>query len=346
MALFLACFLSACGPGSPPAGFQPAKTAGGDPARACPDLTGSYDPGSTAWLDDFISEKRPAVAGALTAVVRKGPTHFNLTWQGERAALLAHAREFALSHPAAYPEWRRLVLRQGLSDSLKRDEEAYQDAVTRLGPSFGRTVMLPARQCADHWMLLGYRTVNTPATTDRDGGPRAQDEELWLSRSAAGELLLRRVTYDLFHYSLWASSSSSLRTGAKTSYDKWPAAKPADVEPLRPDELPPVATPVSREVCRFTDERLGVLARRIKPTLPPGVVLESLTPGLTQGLPGADGLCGRTPISLVYSSQNPGDATAVRAALQADAALSAVEPARPAPFQPGKYVVRLMARPE
>jgi hypothetical protein len=343
--LTCACLLlAACGPGGPPSGFQPAKTAAGDPSRACPDITGSYAPGSTAWLDDFMHEKRPHVAGALTAVIQKGHTHHTLAWQGDRAAFLAHARDFALTHPAAYPEWRRLVLRQSLPAKLMRDEEAYQEAVTRLGPSFGRTVLLAARQCEDHWMLIEHRTVNTPKSADGSGAAKAWDEELWLSRSVAGELLLRHVTYDLFHYTFWAASSSSLRTSAKVRYDKWPATN-GDATPLRAEELPPVATPVSRETCRFTEDRLAALARRLKPLLPAGVVLESLTPGLTQGQPGADGQCGRVPLGLLFSGSFA-EATTVRAVLQADSALSAVEPPRPAPTQRGKFVVRLMARVE
>lgn len=338
--------LAACGPGGPPSGYQPAKTASGDSARACPDLAGVYSPGSTTWLDEFIPEKRPEVAGALTAVVRKRPTHYALTWQGDRDALLAHARDFALTQPAAYPAWRSLVLRQNLSATQARDEDAYQDAVTRLGPSLGRTVMLPSRQCAEHWMLIGTRTVNSPRDADRSGEAVAKEEELWLSRSAAGELLLRHVTYDLLHYSLWAASSSTLRTGAKARYDKWPAVTATDTGPLRPEELPPAQAPASRGTCRFTDERLSAMMRRLKPMLPQGVVLESLSQGYTHGVPGPNGQCGRTPLSLTYSSANPADGAAVRAVLQADSALSAVEPVRPAPYQPGKYVVRMMAKPE
>ncbi|MDX2220686.1 MAG: hypothetical protein SF172_16830 [Burkholderiales bacterium] len=338
--------LAACGPGGPPPGFRPAQTASGDATRACPDLAGAYSPGSTAWLDEFIPEKRPAVAGALSAIVRKGPTHHTLTWQGDRDALLAHARDFALTQPAAYPAWRSLVLRENLSATHARDEDAYQEAVTRLGPSFGRMVTLATRQCADHWMLVGMRTVNTPSDSDRNGETIAKEEELWLSRSEAGELLLRKVTYDLLHYSIWAASSSTLRIGANSLYDKWPAAGTADAGPLRPDELPPAQPPTARETCRLTDERLNALLRRIKPLLPQGVLLESLDQGYTHGVPGPGGRCGRTPLSLTYRSANPADGVAVRTALQADSALSAVEPVRPAPYQPGKYVVRMMAKAE
>lgn len=338
--------LAACGPAGPPPGFRPAHTASGDAARACPDLAGAYAPGSTTWLDEFIPEKRPAVAGALSAIVRKGPTHHTLTWQGDRDALLAHAREFALTQPAAYPAWRSLLLRQNLSATHARDEDAYQEAVTRLGPSFGRTVLLPARQCVEHWMLIGVRTVNTPKDADRSGEPVAKEEELWLSRSDAGELLLRHVTHDLFHYSLWAASSSSLRTGTKARYDKWPAAAVVDAGPLRADELPPVQALATGETCRYSDERLNALARRLQSALPQGVAFESLTQGHTHGTPGAGGQCGRTPLTLTYRSDNPAQGPAVRAALQADNSLSAVEPVRPAQFRPGRYVVRMMAKPE
>lgn len=332
--------LAACSPDSPPPGFRPAKTATADATSACPDLTGAYSPGSTTWLDEIIPEKRPEVAGALTVVVRKDQTNHALTWRGDRAAFLAHARSFALTHPAAYPDWRGLVLRQNLVAPYALDEDAYQEAVARLGPSFGRTIALPARQCADHWMLIGSRRVNRPKDADRSGETEAKEEELWLSRSESGELLLRLVTHDLFHYSLWAASSSTLRTGSRARYDKWPVAAVADSGPLRADELPPVRPMAAQATCRISDERLNALALRLKSVLPKGVVLESLTQGFTHGVPGQ---CGRTPLTLEYSSAHPADGPAVRAALQADAAFAAVEPVRPTPFQAGRYVVRMIA---
>lgn len=338
--------LSGCDLQSPPAGYQPAAVRS---PNACPDVSGPWKPTDLSWFEEFMTLKTSGLTGERIALITGSDASAlrTLHLRSDRQTFLAAARQLALTAPLAHAEWRSALLEAGLggpASGRARDPDALHAAIARLGPVYETRTTLTLRQCSEGWALLGYRDVQAADESGKQAKPR--EVELWISRSARNELLLRRTTYDVLHYSLWASSTQTLRTSSRSEYSKWPGAEAVDPSPIKVEDLAPLQVTVGKD-CRFTPEQIRRLLLNAGKALPSGVVLKEGGPGATPGRwLGPEG-CSAAPFSMVLTVQDTALLPAIREALRKLDGITFVEPVRPMqPVQPGSnlYLARMMAR--
>ena len=319
-----------------------------EPGQQCPDLVGIWTPGRTAWLEEFLEKKLPAGSSTDFVSITAAGTGYNLVWHSNRAAFLDEAKRFALRDPDRYHAWRGMTIRQGQPPGTNRFGSSKPEDLSLLGPVFRQSVSLPMRRCDRHWQLVNYKTETSITATSSDGRPREQDVELWLARGEDGALIMKRVTYDLYHYSIYAGTNSSLRTGSRTTHDKWTKAPFQDASPIRAEELPEVEDPVARrQRCKLTPEHFVEFNQRLLRQMPRAAALTLFEPAQLQGRARQDGQCDPSVLTLEFSVGNPEAIDAITTILQADPLVAEVGRPQALPSHRGgvRHRYRLMVRP-
>lgn len=270
MATSAIALLAACGGGAPHDTFEavPAVGSNGDAIR-CPDLTGTFELTGTA-LADAIAGRPPPDTHGLPVVMtfRQGPSNIEGWWVVPRNRLASFAYNLSEDSPERYSRWRGLVLKEHLPETLRLNFDAYLRAVAEVGPASPVYALVSGRRCEDNWMLV---STTTHQVTTPDGSPRSEERETWLARDAAGALLVKRITYTLKHYSLWAASTQSIRTSSRTSYARVPPSDPENAAALVAADLPadPRTRPRKLMTCAEVPERVNQFSQRLTALLPP-----------------------------------------------------------------------------
>ena len=271
----LACALSligACAGNGPPEGFEPVAAATLQPGQqVCPDLSGTFDLAGTSLATEIAGRQPPNTHGLpVLMTFQPGPMTLEGWWVVPRKRLVAFATAMSEDAPKRYARWRGLVLKDPLAENLRQNPDAYLAAVAELGPP-GPTYALVVNQgCQDNWMRVGSATEQVPAN---DGSTRSQEREVWLARDASGALLVKRITYTLKHYSLWAPSTQSIRTSRSTTFERIAQADPESAAPLVATDLPadPQTQPRALMACVDVPAHVAAFSQRLKSLLPPKV---------------------------------------------------------------------------
>jgi hypothetical protein len=267
----VATLLAACGSNAPPPDeFVAVPAADATHGRvACPDLTGTFDVAGTALADDIAGRPAPNTYGLpVVMTFKQGPTNIEGWWVVPRRRLASFATTMSEDTPERYARWRGLVLKEHLPETLKQNFDAYLKTVAELGPASPVHAMVVGSRCDDHWMLVA---TSTGQVTAKDGSPRSQEHETWLARDASGALLVKRITYTLKHYSIWAPATQSIRTSRRTRYARVPQAEPETAEALVASDLPtdPRTRPRKLMTCAEVPERVDQFSQRLNALLPP-----------------------------------------------------------------------------
>lgn len=263
--------LAACSHEGPPTSdFVAVAPAGATPGpRTCPDLTGTFDIAGSP-LAATIAGRAPPDTHGLPVVMtfRQGPTNIEGWWVVPRQRLVAYATTMSEDSPQRYAQWRGLVLKEHLTETHKQNFDAYLKDVAPLGPASPVYGLVVGRGCRDAWMLVDSTTRQV---TDRNGEPRSEEVETWLARDADGALLVRRTTYRLKHYTIWAPSSQSIRTSSHTRYERVPQTDFESAEALVDADLPidPATRPRKLMTCAEVPDRVERFSQRLKALLPP-----------------------------------------------------------------------------
>lgn len=263
--------LAACSSDAPPSpDFVAVPSAAATPGtNACPDLTGTFDIAGSV-LGSTIAGRAPPDTHGLPVVMtfKQGPSNIEGWWVVPRPRLVAFATAMSEDSPRRYGRWRSLVLKEHLSETLKQDVDAYLKNVAELGPATPVYALVVGRRCSDNWMLVDSTTRQV---TDKHGEPRSEDVETWLARDAEGALLVRRTTYTLKHYSIWAPATQSIRTSSHTRYERVAKADPESADALVAADLPtdPATRPRTLMTCAEVPDRVNRFSERLKALLPP-----------------------------------------------------------------------------
>lgn len=307
---------------SPPPDFVPT------PSSGCPDLTGTFDLAGTALAREIAQRQPPPTHGLpVMLTFKQGPSNIEGWWVVPRERLVAFANDLSKDAPKKYASWRSLALEPGKPRNQPWDFDKYLASIIEIGPPGPTFAMIYGRGCRDGWMLVDSGTVQT---TTKNGDPRQEEREIWLARDAAGNLLVRRDSYGLRHYSIWASASQSIRTSHDTLYDRVPFAPTESAAPLVDADLPPdpATVPRPRMACTEVPARVEAFSQRLKSLLPPKAQLTRfvLNPVRQQD---ADGNC---PFASVDVEIVGGDTYLVGRAedwLRKDADVASIEVLRP-----------------
>lgn len=265
--------LGACGGGAPSSDdfvAVPAAKPGTD-RGGCPDLSGTFDVAGIP-LAAAIAGRAPPDTHGLPVVMtfRQGPTNIEGWWVVPRQRLVAFATAMSEDTPKRYARWRSLVLKQQLPQNLQQNVEAYLKTVAELGPATPVYALVVGRRCEDNWMLVA---TSTAQVVGKNGVPRSEETEIWLARDAAGALLVRRNTYTLKHYSIWAPSTQSIRTSRRTVYARVPQTDPESAAPLLPADLPddPGSRPRTLMACAEVPAHVAAFSDRLNALLLPKI---------------------------------------------------------------------------
>lgn len=303
IALTLLCACS--GDESSSADFTAVPAAGASPGKhACPDLSGTFDIAGTP-LADAIAGRPPPDTHGLPVVMtfRPGPSNIEGWWVVPRDRLTSFAKDMSEDSPQRYSRWRGLVLKEHLPETLQQNFDAYLRAVAELGPASPVYAQVAGRRCEDNWMLV---STTTHQVTARDGSPRSEERETWLARDAAGALLVKRITYTLKHYSLWAASTQSIRTSSRTSQARVPPSDPESAAALVTADLPtdPRTRPRKWMTCAEVPERVNQFSQRLTALLPPKAEVTRFTLNPTRQRD-ADGNCPYAVIDVEVTGGGP-----------------------------------------
>jgi len=321
--------------------------------KDCPDLTGTYEPSSTAWIDMYhltaTGTVRPKTQTRQFATFQRRDGGFTLIWHMPRQDVLAEARLQAQRDPHKYGIWLDKILRDPqLPLPLGMNEQEWFNRLAIYGPVFRVDVVLPLRQCKDGWFLFASGSRGGPA--DFEGGmDGARNVEFWLGRDKDGSLKLkwkerRKVVllggryFNEVAIPLWSS----------THLDKWPAAPELDLTPIRAEEVPDGNRP-SRRIpkCQITGDHEALFFQRLKAKLPPGVAIENRSSSIIHGRMRPDGICDPTPYTLTVSSPDAADIAKVEDYLRTDPFIREISSQESQTLWDGRLMVKfsMMAAP-
>ena len=276
---------------------------------SCPDLTGTFEARSTAWIDKFHLQAtgtvRPKTQAKQFATFQRRADGYTLTWHMPRQDVVAAARVQAKRDPYKYGEWLDLILRDpALPLPLGMEEQAWANHIAIFGPVFRVDTVLPLRQCEGGWFLVGRMGSTGPAEIE-GGMDGTRDVELWFGRDQDGALSQKWV--ERRKVVVMSSSryfkESAVRLWSSPHLDKWPAAPALDISPMRAEELPDGKRP-SRNVpkCQIAGDPEAVFIQRLKANLPPRVEIQGHTSYIDIGRLRADGTCEPMPYTLSVSA--------------------------------------------
>lgn len=299
--------LTLCLAGAPLLAGAQAAHAAAPSAAECPDLTGTFEPRSTEWIDTFYFDAPRPRRGQSPqfATLQRSGDGYTLSWLMPKEEVLAQARALAGRDPRSYGIWLDMVLRDP-AIPLPRGVSAqeWMNRTAHYGPVFRYDAALPLTQCEDGWFLI----AGTP------------DLSLWLGRARDGALLLKRKEQKIFRVlseryfttrgiPLWSSSRQEI----------WPAAAALDLTPLSAEELPAGQRPSSRIApCQITEVHETLFFQRLQAQLPTGVTLENHSSSILSGRLRPDGTCEPTPYSVTVAAPDAAGIAQVADHLRSD----------------------------
>ena len=290
----------------------------------CPDLSGTYEVRSTAWIDMYhlsaTGTVRPKSQKKQFATLTRRDNGFNLTWHMPRQEVLAAARSEAERDPRKYGLWLDMVLRDPkLPLPLGVSEQEWFNRVANYGPVFRVDVVLPLKQCKSGWLLVGGASRDGPAVSE-GGMSGTRDEELWLGRDQDGSLSLKWQEYrTMVFLSQRYFTVRPWRLWSSASMDKWPASPALDLAPLRAEELPQDRRrPKVIPKCQITGDHEAAFYQRLKANFPPKVQIENYSLSIVSGRMRPDGICEGTAYTLTVSAPDAASIAKVADYLRTD----------------------------
>ena len=321
---------------------------------SCPDLTGTYEPRSAAWIDKYHLQAtgtvRPTTQTRQFATFQRRGGGYTLIWHMPRQDVLAAARLQAQRDPRKYGLWLDMMLRDPkLPLPLGTSEQAWFNRLAIHGPVFRVDAILPLRQCKGGWFLVGTGGAIGPA--DIEGGmDGTRDTELWLGRDKDGSLSLKveeRRKLVLLKSGRY-NNEVAIRLWSSARLDKWPAAPEPDITPIRAEELPEGNRP-SRRIpkCQITGDHEAVFFQRLKANLPPKVAIENYSSSIDHGRMRPDGTCDPTPYTVTVSAPDAAGIAKAADYLRTDPFIRQIDSQESQVLWDGRLMVkfRMMAAP-
>jgi len=331
---------------------QDSRTA--DPStKECPDLTGTYESRSAAWIDKFhlraTGTVRPKTQTRQFATFQRRDAGYTLIWHMPRQDVLAAARLQAQRDPHKYGVWLDMMLRDPeLPLPRGTSEQEWFNRLAIYGPVFRVDVILPLRQCKGGWFLVGSEGRTGPA--DIEGGMEGtRDAELGRGRDKDGSLSLkmaerRKVILLGGRY----VNEVAIPLWSAARLDKWRVAPEGDLTAIRAEELPEGNRP-SRLVpkCQITGDHEAVFFQRLKANLPPKVEIENYSSSIYHGRMRPDGVCDPTPYTVTVSAPDADGIAKVADFLRTDPFIRQIDSQESQVLWDGRLMVkfRMMAAP-
>ncbi len=321
--------------------------------KECPDLTGTYESRSTAWIDRFhlhaTGTVRPTTQTRQFATFQRRGGGYTLIWHMPRQDVLAAARLQAQRDPHKYGVWLDKMLRDPkLPLPIGMSEQEWFNRLAIHGPVFRVDAVLPLRQCKGGWFLVGTMGRAGPADAG-DGMDGTRDAALWLARDKDGSLSLkweerRKVVLLDGRY----FNEVAIRLWSSAHLDKWPLAPEPDLTPIRAEELPEGNRP-SRRIpkCQITGEHEAVFFQRLKANLPPKVEIQNHSSSIHHGRMRPDGICDATPYTVTVSAPDAAGIAKVADYLRTDPFIRQIDSQESQVLRDGRLMVkfRMMAAP-
>jgi hypothetical protein len=321
--------------------------------KECPDLIGTYEPRSTAWIDKFhlhaTGTVRPRTQTRQFATFRRRGGGYTLTWHMPRQDVVAAARLQAQRDPHKYGVWLDMMLRDPeLPLPLGTSEQGWSNQLAINGPVFRVDAVLPLRRCEGGWFLVGSMGSKGPAEVE-GGMDGSRDVELWLGRDKDGSLSLKWVERrKLVLLSGRYVTEVAMRLWSSPHLDKWPVAPELDLAPIRAEELPEGNRP-SRTIpkCQITGDHEAVFVQRLKANLPPKVEIQGHSSSIYHGRMRVDGTCDPTPYTVSVSAPDAAAIAKVADYLRTDPFIRRIDSQEPQVLWDGRLMVkfRMMAAP-
>lgn len=319
--------LAGCYGESPPPGFEAIPTRSPSrPGDDCPDLTGTFDLAEHPLARTILGRTAPDGQGHPVRLhVDHAGSQPVAWWQIPRADLLAFARALAERDPDAYFRWRSLALREQLPPELALDERRWRAALAELGPPLSIVAGLSGRQCEAGWMLVAVRDLGPAPSDDETPSGRSLEEEIWLARNPAGDLLIRSTVFELIHYSIYATASQSIRVPpGETRWARVPALAPEPEARITAEDLPPAYDPATHASrCPVDPGRIVDFTQRMTAVLPARVERVRTDVAREEAVDPATG-CRRFVLTLGYEAARTADLDGVDAVLRAQGDVQAV----------------------
>jgi hypothetical protein len=321
--------------------------------KECPDLTGTYEPRSTAWIDKFhlsaTGMVRPKSQTRQFATFQRRGGGYTLIWHMPRQDVLAAARLQAQRDPHKYGVWLDKVLRDPkLPLPVGMSEQEWFNRLAIYGPVFRVDAVLPLRQCKGGWFLVGTMGHAGPAETE-GGMDGTRDAGLWLGRDKDGSLSLKlEERRKLVLLSGRYVNEVAIRLWSSARLDKWPVAPERDLTPIRAEELPEGNRPSRRiPTCQITGDHEAVFFQRLKENLPPRVEIENKSSSIYHGRMRPDGTCDPTPYTLTVSAPDAAVIAKVADYLRTDPFIRQIDSQESQVLWDGRLMVkfRMMAAP-
>ena len=321
--------------------------------KECPDLSGTYESGSTAWIDRFHLQAtgtvRPKTQTRQFATFQRRGGGYTLIWHMPRQDVLAAARLQAQRDPHKYGVWLDKMLRDPkLPLPIGMSEQEWFNRLAIYGPVFRVDAVLPLRQCKGGWFLVGSMGSNAPAEIE-GGMDGMRDVALWLGRDKDGSLSLKlEERRKLVLLGGRYFNEVAIRLWSSARLDKWPAAPELDLTPIRAEELPEGNRPSSLiPKCQITGDHEAVFFQRLKANLPPGVEIENKSSSIYHGRMRPDGICDPTPYTVTVSAPDAASIAKVADYLRTDPFIRQIDSQESQVLWDGRLMVkfRMMAAP-
>jgi len=318
----------------------------------CPDLTGTYEARSTAWIDEVhlhaTGTVRPKTQTRQFATFQRRGDGYTLIWHMPRQDVLEAARLQAQRDPRKYGLWLDMMLRDpSLPLPLGTSEQTWFNRLAMHGPVFRVDAVLPLRQCKGGWFLVAKLSRAGPA--DIEGGmDGTREAELWLGRDKDGSLSLRwEERRKLVLSNSREYGEIAMRLWSSAHLDKWPVAPEVDLTSIRAEELPEGNRSSSRiPKCQITGDHETVFIHRLKANLPPKVELEGYSSSILRGRIRPDGTCDPTPYTVTVAAPDAAAIAKVADYLRTDPFIRQVDSQESQPWGERLLVkFRMMAAP-
>jgi len=306
-------------------------------AAACPDLSGTYEPRSTEWIDTFYFDGPRPRRGQTPqfATLQRNGAGYTLIWQMPREEVLAQASALAERDPHKYGVWLDMVLRDpDIPLPLGVSAQEWVNRMANYGPVLRFDAELPLKQCTDGWYLI----AGTPT-----------DLSLWLGRAKDGALILKRKEQRNFYVlSQRYSTMPGIPLWSSSRQESWPAAPALDLTPLSAEELPAGKRPSSRiPPCQITEIHETLFFQRLQAQLPTGVTIENRSSSIISGRLRPDGVCDPTPYSVTVAAPDAAAIAQVADYLRSDPFIRQIDGEETQTLWDGRLMVkfRMMAAP-
>lgn len=246
-------------------------------SKLCTDLSGSYDANKSAdglasllQLLQLPDEPMPFLS------IDANLQSMEVSLHRDRREFVEQAKRLARSDPDLYYLWRAWALGESSVDQSAAGLGSF-------GPPFAHRKTLPLGRCEQGWQLAGsyeIRTKNDSYGDDESADTTSVHEhELWVSKNASAELLIKTERYRLKYYSIYASAMQSIRLHQDTHVASVAAIGKQDSHSIAASELPMAMAPSQRAAaCQLTPDKLTQVSQALLISLPSGAETMSLVP--------------------------------------------------------------------